>query len=66
MQAPLFDGLLFDPFSLFNDGFCPAEVGIGGCVRFDLSDEERAATERLVWGLQGWMIKGELDEIFSH
>ena len=31
MQAPLFDGFAFDPFSLFDDGLCPAEVGISGC-----------------------------------
>ena len=30
MQAPLFDGFAFDPFSLFDDGLCPAEVGISG------------------------------------
>ena len=29
-QAPMFDGLSFDPFALFDDGRCPAEVGIGG------------------------------------
>jgi len=33
-QAPLFDGFSFDPFSLFDDRFCPAEVGIGGCDVF--------------------------------
>ena len=31
LQAPMFDGLAFDPFSLPDDGFSPAEVGIGGC-----------------------------------
>jgi hypothetical protein len=30
MQAPIFDSLSFDPFTLFDDGFRPAEVGIGG------------------------------------
>ena len=30
MQAPIFDSLSFDPFTLFDDGLCPAEVGIGG------------------------------------
>src|SRR3546814_912696 len=29
-QAPMFDGLPFDPFALFYDGFGPAEVGVGG------------------------------------
>ena len=29
LQAPMFDGLLFDPFSLLEDGVGPAEVGIG-------------------------------------
>jgi hypothetical protein len=31
LQAPIFDGLSFDPFSLFDDGACAAEVCIGGC-----------------------------------
>ena len=31
LQAPIFDGLSFDPFALFNDGLRPAEVGVGGC-----------------------------------
>ena len=31
MQAPLLDGFAFDPFALFDDGFCPSEVGISGC-----------------------------------
>ncbi len=31
MQAPMFDGFAFDPFSLFDDGFRPAEVGVCGC-----------------------------------
>jgi hypothetical protein len=26
----MFDGLSFDPFALFEDGWCPAEVGVGG------------------------------------
>ena len=26
----MFDGLSFDPFALFDDGFGSAEVGIGG------------------------------------
>jgi hypothetical protein len=30
LQAPIFDSLSFDPFTLFDDGFRPAEVGIGG------------------------------------
>ena len=30
MQAPIFDSLSFDPFTLFDDGLCPAEVGVGG------------------------------------
>ncbi len=29
MQAPIFDSVSFDPFTLFDDGFRPAEVGIG-------------------------------------
>ena len=30
LQAPIFDGLLLDPFALFDDGRSPAEVGVGG------------------------------------
>ena len=29
-RAPMFDGLSFDPFSLFDDGCGSAEVGVGG------------------------------------
>ena len=31
LQAPIFDGLSFDPFALFDDRWGPSEVGIGGC-----------------------------------
>ena len=31
LQAPMFDGLSFDPFTLFDDGRRPAEVGVGRC-----------------------------------
>ena len=31
LQAPMFDGLSFDPFALCDDGFSPAELSIGGC-----------------------------------
>jgi len=31
LQAPMLDGLPLDPFPLFDDGFGPAEVGVGGC-----------------------------------
>lgn len=31
LQAPMFDGLSLDPFALFDDGCCPAEVGVRGC-----------------------------------
>jgi len=30
LQAPIFDGLSLDPFALFDDGWRPAEVGVGG------------------------------------
>ena len=30
LQAPMLDGLSFDPFALLDDGCGPAEVGIGG------------------------------------
>lgn len=29
LQAPMLDSLAFDPFSLFDDGCGPAEVGVG-------------------------------------
>ncbi len=31
LQAPIFDSLSFDPFTLLDDGLRPAEVGIGRC-----------------------------------
>jgi hypothetical protein len=34
MQAPLFDGFSLDPFSLFDDGFGSAKLGLGGCDVF--------------------------------
>jgi hypothetical protein len=34
MQAPLSGGFAFDPFSLFDDGFRSAEVGISRCDIF--------------------------------
>ena len=30
LQAPILDGSPLDPFALFDDGWCPAEVGVGG------------------------------------
>jgi len=30
LQAPMFDGVSFDPFSSFDDAFSPAEVGVCG------------------------------------
>jgi len=30
LQAPMFDGFSFDPFSLLDDGTGPTEVGTGG------------------------------------
>ncbi|ARS29433.1 hypothetical protein KC8_19360 [Sphingomonas sp. KC8] len=30
LQAPMFDGLSLDPFTPFDDGSCPAEVGVSG------------------------------------
>jgi len=29
LQAPIFDRLSFDPFTLLDDGLCSAEVGVG-------------------------------------
>ena len=31
LQAPMFDGLSFDPFSFQQDGLSPTEVSVGGC-----------------------------------
>ena len=31
LQAPLFDGFAFDPFSLLDDGLSPTTVGISRC-----------------------------------
>ena len=36
LQAPMFDGLSLDPFTLFDDGGRPAEVGVGGCHVFQI------------------------------
>jgi len=30
-QAPIFDCLSFNPFTLFDDGLCTSEVDVGGC-----------------------------------
>ncbi|MCE3520003.1 hypothetical protein LXJ58_35200, partial [Escherichia coli] len=30
-QAPMLDGLSFDPFALLYDGGSPSEVGVGAC-----------------------------------
>lgn len=30
LQAPMFDGVSLDPFTLFDDGWGPAEAGVGG------------------------------------
>lgn len=30
LQAPILHGPAFDPFALSDDGWCPAEVGVGG------------------------------------
>jgi hypothetical protein len=30
LQVPMLEGLSLDPFTLFDDGSCPAEVGVGG------------------------------------
>ncbi len=31
LQAPIFDGLSLDLFTLMDDGWCPAKVGVGRC-----------------------------------
>jgi len=34
LQEPRFDGFAIDPFSLFDDGFGSAKVGVSGCDVF--------------------------------
>ena len=55
MQAPMFDGFLFDPFALFDDGLCPAEVGISG----------RDVVEALVVALMVVVLDERLDLCFQ-
>jgi hypothetical protein len=42
LQAPMFDGLSLDPFTLFDDGWCPAEVDV--CRRHIVHYVDRAKT----------------------
>ena len=55
LQAPMFDGLSLDPFSLFDDGGCPAEVGIRG----------RHIVQALVIALVVVMLNERLDLAFE-
>jgi len=54
-QAPFLECLLFDPFSLLDDGCGPTEVGIGRCD----------VAEALVVGLVVVMLDERLDLAFQ-
>jgi hypothetical protein len=55
LQAPIFDSLSFDPFALLDDGFCPAEVGVGG----------RDVVQALVIALMVVMLDERFDLLFK-
>ncbi len=55
LQAPMFECLSLDPFSSFDDGGSPAEVGIGGC----------GVVEALVVSLVVVMLDDGLDLLFE-
>ena len=55
LQAPIFESLSLDPFSSLDDGWCPAEVGIGGCD----------VVEALVVALVVVMLDEDLDLLFE-
>ena len=55
LQAPIFDSLSFDPFALLDDGFCPAEVGVGG----------RYVVQALVIALMVVMLDERFDLLFK-
>ncbi len=55
LQAPMFDGLSLDPFSLFDDGFGPAEVGF----------RRRHIVQALVFAL-GMALADRLDATFIY
>ena len=55
LQAPIFDSLSFDPFALLDDGFCPAEVGVGG----------RDVVQALVIALMVVMLDERIDLLFK-
>lgn len=55
LQAPMFERLSFDPFASFDDGRCPAEVGIG----------RRHIVEALVVTLVVVMLDERVDLLFE-
>ena len=55
LQAPIFDSLSFDLFALLDDGFCPAEVGVGG----------RDVVQALVIALMVVMLDERIDLLFK-
>ncbi len=61
LQAPMFDGLSFDPGALSEDGWTTAEVDIGGrqvAEAFVVSAVIVVVDERLDLGFQGtWVMR---------
>jgi hypothetical protein len=55
LQAPIFDSLSFDPFTLLDDGLRPAEVGIG----------RRDVVQALVIALMVVMLDERFDLLFK-
>ena len=55
LQAPIFDSLSFDPFTLLDDGLRPAEVGVGG----------RDVVQALVIALMVVMLDERFDLLFK-
>ena len=55
LQAPIFDSLSFDPFTLLDDGLRPAEVGVG----------RRRVVQTLVIALMVVMLDERFDLLFE-
>ena len=69
LQPPMFDGLPLDPFSLFDDGCSPAEVGVRGrhvAQRFVVTPVIVVFDERLDLGLKiaGQEVVFQQDAVF--
>ena len=70
LQAPMFDGLSLDPFALLDDGWRPAEVGVGGRhvgQRFVVTLVVVVLDERLELGLEvaGQEVVLQQDAVFQ-